>query len=208
MPSATPRSGGSTLRAVGRHDRADAPVEHVQLVDPADPAVARHGSLPLSTVHVRMTRPGTAPVGSRAERSGYPWGSLVASGAVVPFGTDALVELIDPARPRSRGHPGRCQLASAAVFCPDRAVARASPALGVHRRRPLAGDDCGRLTAGQRRLVVLAAAALEEPVAIGGPLAIARRAACSSMGGSSSTPECVSSYRFRRLDLLVGGNPR
>jgi len=63
------------------------------------------------------------------------------------------------------------------AFAPAQALSleRALRSACIDGARSAGEDDRGRLTAGQRAdVVVLAAAALEEPVAIGGPLATAR----------------------------------
>jgi hypothetical protein len=157
-------------------------VEHVQLVDPADlPRFARDGiAASVQPVHVRSDAAQARRLwGSRAERSGYPLRSLVASGAVVPFGTDAPVEPIDPwpglavavTRADASWPPGMQPFGPAEALSLVQALRSAC----IDGARSAGEDDRGRLTAGQRAdVVVLAAAALEEPVAIGGPLATAR----------------------------------
>lgn len=157
-------------------------VEHVQLVDPTDlPRFARDGiAASVQPVHIRSDAAQARRLwGSRAERSGYPWRSLVESGAVVPFGTDAPVEPIDP-------WPGLAVAVTRAdgswpagmrPFTPAQALSleRALRSACIDGPRSAGEEDRGRLTAGQRAdVVVLPAAALEEPVAIGGPLATAR----------------------------------
>jgi predicted amidohydrolase YtcJ len=153
-------------------------LEHVQLVDPPDLGRFAGAGIAASIqpIHLRADAgPARRAWGARAERSGYPWASLAASGALIPFGTDAPVEPWDP-------WPGlelavtrrdRSWAADAEPFGPseglslDRAVRGAclDPALS-------AGETTrGRLVAGHRAdIVVIPAAALREPVEPGGPL--------------------------------------
>ena len=74
-------------------------IEHVQLVHPADRERFGRAGIAASVqpVHLRSDA-GTArrTWGARADAFGYPLRSLVASGAVLAFGTDAPVEPIDP----------------------------------------------------------------------------------------------------------------
>jgi predicted amidohydrolase YtcJ len=157
-------------------------VEHVQLVDPADlPRFARSGiAASVQPVHLRSDAVQAARLwAERAERWGYPWRSLSHSGALVPFGTDAPVEPLDPwpgvaiavtrmdaSWPAGLGPFGpteRLELARAIrAACLDAALS--------------AGElNRGRLVAGQRAdVVVLPAAAMAEPVEPGGPLGTAR----------------------------------
>ena len=157
-------------------------IEHVQFLDPADRSrFARAGiAASIQPVHLRSDADAARRAwGGRAERSAYAWGSLAAAGALLGFGTDAPVEPFDPwpglaiamtRRDAGWDDPER-------PFGPDEAltldqVLRAAcvgPAL-------TAGElDRGRLTVGQRAdVVVLAAAALDEPAEPGGALATAR----------------------------------
>jgi predicted amidohydrolase YtcJ len=153
-------------------------VEHIQLIHPDDrPRFARDGiAASVQPIHLRAdARIARQTWGERAEARGYPLASLLDAGAVLAFGTDAPVETVDP-------WPGL-----------ETAVTRRSPdwrpgtrAFGPHEALPLdlalraaclggstvAGEpDRGRLTAGQRAdLAVIPAAALDEPVEVGGPL--------------------------------------
>jgi predicted amidohydrolase YtcJ len=117
--------------------------------------------------------------GPRAERNGYTWRSIIETGAVLAFGTDAPVESFDP-------WPG---LALAARR-EDPAWPAGTPAFGRHEALtvdqalraacvapPRSADDPdhGRLTVGQRAdVVVIPAASLLEPVEPGGALARTR----------------------------------
>jgi predicted amidohydrolase YtcJ len=157
-------------------------VEHVQLVDPAD--LHRFGRqrivASVQPVHLRTDAPIARRLwGTRAERSGYAWRSLLDAQAVVAFGTDAPVEPIDPwpglAMAVTRSHPSwpgeRTGFGPAERLSLDDVVRAACIAPAV-----AAGEsDRGRLTAGQRAdLIVLAAAAVAEPTEPDGALANAR----------------------------------
>ncbi len=98
--------------------------------------------------------------GERAERSGYPWRSLAESGALLPFGTDAPVEPIDPwpgiAIAVTRADPG--WPAGTGVFGAGEGLSLARALRAACLDGPLsAGEgDRGRLVAGHRAdLVVL-----------------------------------------------------
>jgi predicted amidohydrolase YtcJ len=157
-------------------------VEHVQLVDPADLGrFARHGiAASVQPVHLRTDAAQARHLwGERAERSGYPWRSLADSGALLPFGTDAPIEPIDP-------WPGLAIAvtradaswpAGTAPFGPDEALPLSRAIRAACLDAPLsAGEhDRGRLVAGHRAdIVVLPAGALGEPVEVGGPLGTVR----------------------------------
>ncbi len=157
-------------------------VEHVQLLDPADRGrFARTGiAASVQPIHLRADAAAARRLwGDRAEANGYPLRTLVDSGAVVAFGTDAPVEPIDP-------WPGLAM----AVTRSDAGWPPGAPPFGPHEALTLerairaacvgpavtAGEsDRGRLVPGQRAdLVVLPIAALTEPVEPGGALATAR----------------------------------
>jgi predicted amidohydrolase YtcJ len=158
-------------------------LEHVQLLHPDDrPRFARAGiAASIQPVHVRADAPIALRLwGDRAETRGYPMRSLVESGAVVAFGTDAPVEPIDP-------WPGL----SMAVTRIDGTWPEGIPPFGREERLTLeqtlraaclapaitAAEDTdrGRLTVGQRAdLIVIPAEALTNPVEPGGALATAR----------------------------------
>lgn len=153
-------------------------LEHVQLVDPADlPRFARSGiAASIQPIHLRSDAATAHRVwGERAERIGYPWASLVASGAVLPFGTDAPVEPWDPwpglEIAVTRRDPTWGE--DAPAFAPTEGLTldRALRAICVDGAVSAREADRGRLTPGQRAdLVVIEAAALAEPVEPGGPL--------------------------------------
>jgi predicted amidohydrolase YtcJ len=157
-------------------------VEHVQLLDPADrPRFAAGGiAASVQPVHLRSDATQARRLwGDRAERSGYAWASLAATGAVMAFGTDAPVEPFDPwpgialavTRSDPSWPPGFGGFGAREALSLERAL-RAACVDGAVSAGEL---DRGRLTVGQRAdVVVLPAAVLEEPVQPGGALATAR----------------------------------
>jgi len=157
-------------------------VEHVQLLDRAD--LKRFAAAGI-VASVQPSHLGTDAAqarllwGQRAERSGYTWGSIAATGAVLAFGTDAPVEPFDPwpgiALAVRREDPR--WPAGTPPFAPDEAlsVERALRAACVGPPTSAREADRGRLTAGQRAdIVVIPAASLAEPVEPGGALATTR----------------------------------
>lgn len=157
-------------------------VEHAQLVAEADvPRFAALGiAASMQPVHVRSDMAQARRLwGARGEERGYALGRLDATGAVLPFGTDAPVEPVDP-------WPGiACAVTRSAPGWPDGTPPYGpGNALGLWRAvrgacvdGPVsAGEaDRGRLVPGQRAdLVVLPAAAVEEPVVVDGALWHAR----------------------------------
>ena len=158
-------------------------VEHAQLV--ADDDVARFAALAIAAsvqpVHLRsdVDKARALWAGDRAERRAFPLAALASTGAVVAFGTDAPVEPLDPwpgiacavTRSAPSWPPGTAPLGPSQALSLWRAI-RATcldPAIS-------AGElDRGRLVAGHRAdIVVLPAAAIEEPVEPGGALWNAR----------------------------------
>jgi predicted amidohydrolase YtcJ len=157
-------------------------VEHAQLI--ADEDVPRFAALGVAAsvqpIHVRSDAAKARHLwGPRGEARGYPFGVLAASGAVLPFGTDAPVEPPDP-------WPG--------IACAVTRVAPTWPAgmapFGRHQAMDLwravraacvdpatsAGQhDRGRLVPGATAdLIVVPAAAVDERVEVGGALWSAR----------------------------------
>lgn len=169
--------------APGAHDHALMPrIEHVQMLHPDDrPRFAASGiAASIQPVHLGTDAAQARRLwGARAEVEGYAWGSLAATGAVVAFGTDAPVESFDPwpglalaVRREDARWP-----AGTPVYAPDESLTldRALRAGCVDPARSARETDRGRLTVGQRAdVVVIAAAAIDEPVTPGGPLATAR----------------------------------
>jgi predicted amidohydrolase YtcJ len=157
-------------------------VEHVQLLDPADlPRFAAAGIV----ASVQPVHLGTDALqarrlwGDRAERIGYTWGSLAATGAVMAFGTDAPVESFDPwpgialavRREDPRWPAGTPPFAPTEALSLDRALRAACVDPAVSARE----HDRGRLTVGQRAdVAIIPAAAIDDPVEPGGALATAR----------------------------------
>ncbi len=157
-------------------------LEHVQLLHPDDrPRFARAGiAASIQPVHVRADASiARALWGERAETRGYPMRSLIESGAVVAFGTDAPVEPIDP-------WPGLSMAvtrvdgswpAGSEPFGPDERVTleQALRAACIAPAVTAAETDRGRLVPGQRAdLVVIPLEALTNPIEPGGALATAR----------------------------------
>jgi predicted amidohydrolase YtcJ len=157
-------------------------VEHAQLVTADDvPRFAALGvAASVQPVHLRTDADTERRLwGERADARSFPLAALTAAGAVVAFGTDAPVEPVDP-------WPGlACAVTRAAPSWPA-----GTPPLGPANALPLwravraacvdpaitaREADRGRLVAGQRAdLVVLPAAAVAEPVEVGGALWYAR----------------------------------
>jgi len=157
-------------------------IEHVQLLDPADRGRFAAAGIAAS---VQPSHMGTDAAqarllwGSRAERNGYAWGSIAATGAVLAFGTDAPIEPFDPwpgiALAVRREDPR--WPAGTPPFAPGEAlsVERALRAACVDPPGSAREMDRGRLTVGQRAdVVVIPAASLAEPVEPGGALATTR----------------------------------
>lgn len=157
-------------------------LEHVQLLDPADRAsfVAAGIAASVQPVHLGSDAAQARKLwGARAETSGYTWSSIAATGAVMPFGTDAPVEPFDPwpgialavTREDPRWPAGTPAFGPGEALSLDRALRAACIDPAVSAREP----DRGRLVVGQRAdLVALPAAALQQPVQPGGALATAR----------------------------------
>jgi predicted amidohydrolase YtcJ len=157
-------------------------VEHTQLVHPDD--VPRFASLgvaaSLQPVHLRADAAKARRLwGDRADARAFAIGDLDRAGAVIAFGTDAPVEPVDPwpglacaVTRAARDWPaGTAPLGPAQALPLWRAIRAAcvDPALSAGER------DRGRLVAGCRAdVVVLPAAAVTEPVEVGGSLWAAR----------------------------------
>ena len=157
-------------------------IEHVQLLDAADRGRFAAGGIAASVQPSHLgsdTAQARMLWGTRAERHGYAWASIAATGAVLAIGTDAPVEPFDPwpgialavRREDPRWAPGT------APFAPDEALGidRALRAACVDPPTSAREADRGRLTVGQRAdLAVIPATALLEPVEPGGALARTR----------------------------------
>lgn len=157
-------------------------LEHVQLLDPADRGsfVAAGIAASVQPAHLGSDAVQARRLwGGRAERSGYTWASIAATGAVLAFGTDAPVESFNPwpgiALAVRREDPR--WPAGTPPFAPDEALRldRALRAACVDPAISAREHDRGRLTVGQRAdLAVIPTAALREPVEPGGALASTR----------------------------------
>jgi predicted amidohydrolase YtcJ len=174
-----------TILAPGAREQPLMPrIEHVQMLHPDDrPRFAAAGiAASVQPVHLGSDAITARKLwGARAEAEAYTWRSIADTGAVMAFGTDAPVEPIDPwpglALAACRDDPR--WPAGTPTFAPDEALTldRALRANCVDPAVSARETDRGRLTPGQRAdVVVLPAAALDEPVEPGGALATARPA--------------------------------
>jgi hypothetical protein len=157
-------------------------VEHVQLI--ADSDVPRFAALGIAAsvqpIHVRSDAAKARRLwGPRAEERAYAFAALAQTGAVLPAGTDAPVEPVDPwpgiACAVTRSAPS--WPAGTPPFGPANALAlwRAIRASCVDPATSAGEGDRGRLTRGHRAdMVVIPAAAVAEPVESGGALWNAR----------------------------------
>jgi predicted amidohydrolase YtcJ len=157
-------------------------LEHVQLLHPDDRGRFAAAGIAASVqpIHLRADAAVARRLwGERAEANGYPLRTIVDSGAVLTFGTDAPVEPIDPWPGLSMAVTRRDASwpADVPAFGPQEAITleRAIRAACVAPAATAGERDRGRLVPGQRAdLVVVPIAALTEPVEPGGALATAR----------------------------------
>jgi hypothetical protein len=157
-------------------------VEHAQLVAGSDiPRFAALGiAASMQPVHVRSDAEKARRLwGPRAEARGYALAAIAATGAVVPTGTDAPVEPVDPwpgiACAVTRSAPSWA--AGTPAFGPANGLDlwRAIRSACVDPAVSAGETDRGRLVAGHRAdIVVLPAAAVAEPVEVDGALWHAR----------------------------------
>jgi predicted amidohydrolase YtcJ len=157
-------------------------VEHAQLVSEAD--IPRFEALGIAAsvqpIHVRSDAEKARRLwGPRAEERGYALAALDVTGALIPFGTDAPVEPVDPwpgvACAVTRAAPD--WPAGTAPFGPRNGLSlwRAIRAQCLDAPRSAGERDRGRLVPGCRAdLVVIPAAAVAEPVEVDGALWHAR----------------------------------
>lgn len=159
-------------------------IEHVQMLHPDDRGrFARDGiAASVQPVHLGSDAVTARRLwGDRAETEAYTWRAIAETGAVMPFGTDAPVEPIDPWPGLAlavRREDGRWPRGTP-PYAPDQALTldRALRANCVDPAVSAREMDRGRLTVGQRAdIVVLPAVVLDTPVEPGGPLATARPA--------------------------------
>jgi predicted amidohydrolase YtcJ len=157
-------------------------IEHVQMLHAADRGRFAKAGIAASVqpVHLGSDAAQARKLwGSRAESSSYTWKAIADTGAVMPFGTDAPVESYDPwpglalavRREDPRWPAGTPVFAADQSLTLDRALRAACVDPAVSAREL----DRGRLTVGQRAdIVVINAAAIDEPVTPGGPLSTTR----------------------------------
>jgi predicted amidohydrolase YtcJ len=157
-------------------------IEHVQMLDPADRGRFAAAGIAASVqpVHLGSDAAQARKLwGDRAESTAYTWKSIADTGAVMAFGTDAPVESYDPwpglalavHREDPRWSAGTPVFAEEQSLPLDRALRAACIDPAVSARE----TDRGRLTVGQRAdVVVIPAAAIDEPVTPGGPLSTTR----------------------------------
>ena len=130
-------------------------VEHVQLLHPADRGRFVAGGIAASVQPVHLGSDAAQARrlwGARAEARGYTWASIAATGAVLPFGTDAPVESFDPwpgialavRREDPRWPAGTPPFGPDEALTPGRALRAACVDPAVSAGEP----DRGRLTVG------------------------------------------------------------
>ena len=157
-------------------------IEHVQMLHPDDrPRFASAGiAASVQPVHLGSDAIQARRLwGDRAEAEAYTWKSIADTGAVMAFGTDAPVESYDPwpglalaVRREDARWP-----AGTPPYAPDQAltIERALRAQCIDPALSARETDRGRLTVGQRAdIVVILAAAIDEPVTPGGVLSTTR----------------------------------
>jgi predicted amidohydrolase YtcJ len=157
-------------------------VEHVQMLHSDDRARFAAAGIAASVQPVHLGSDALTAWklwGERAEAEAYTWKSIADTGAVMPFGTDAPVESYDPwpglalavRRDDPRWPGGTPTYAPEQSLTLDRALRANCIDAPVSARE----TDRGRLTVGQRAdVVVIPAAAIDEPVTPGGPLSTTR----------------------------------
>jgi hypothetical protein len=144
-------------------------VEHAQLIDPADMPRFVAAGIPASVQPGHLLSDARAMRTSWGARSAYafPLATLAASGALLPFGTDAPVESADPwpglAAAVTRRGPG---WADADVFQPEQAIGLDRALRGACLDGPRSAhlSDQGHLDVGARAdLLVVPATIFDEP---------------------------------------------
>jgi len=167
-------------------------IEHVQMLHPDDRPRFAAAGIAAAGIAAAGIAASVQPVhlgsdamqawrlwGDRAEAEGYTWKSIADTGAVMAFGTDAPVESYDPwsglALAVRREDPR--WPAGTPVYAPEQALTldRALRAQCIDAAVSARELDRGRLTVGQRAdVVVIPAAAVDEPVTPGGVLSTTR----------------------------------
>ncbi|MEO7664211.1 MAG: amidohydrolase, partial [Candidatus Limnocylindrales bacterium] len=145
-------------------------LEHVQLLQPDDLVRLAPLGIAASVQPVHLREDATTARrdwGERAETWGYAWRSILESGAVLAFGTDAPVEPIDPwpgiAMSVLRKDPGWG--IEAEPFGPDEALTleQALRAATVGPATTAREPDRGRLVVGSRADLIVLPATPQEP---------------------------------------------
>jgi predicted amidohydrolase YtcJ len=144
-------------------------MEHAQLIDPAD--VRRFGELAVAAsvqpVHLRSDAAPQRVAWAERTHNSFPLAGLVGGGALIPFGTDAPVEPVDPwpgiAVAVARRDPSR---PTEEPTGPDHAIdlSRAVRAACLDPAQVARQPELGRLVPGCRAdLIVMPAAGFGEP---------------------------------------------
>ena len=178
---ATVRSALDALTPVAGMTAVPNRIEHLQFVDPSDVGRFRDLGVVASVqpIHLRGdARWARAGLGDRAERIGYAWRSVAGRGGMLAFGADAPYEDVDPwpglAIAVTRADPS---WPKGDTFGANEAVTL-EMAIRAHCLHPaLAGGERerGRLTSGYwADLMVVPAAAIDEPTGAGGALSTTR----------------------------------
>jgi predicted amidohydrolase YtcJ len=175
------RAALDALAPVASRTTVRARVEHLQFVDPAD--VDRFAGLgivaSIQPIHLRGdARWARTGLGDRAERVGYAWRTIADTGALLAIGADAPYEEVDPwpglAMAVTRSDP---TWAVGDVFGADEALPLDLALRAACVGPPLtAGEaDRGRIAPGYwADLMVVPAAAIDEPTRPGGALSTVR----------------------------------
>lgn len=145
-------------------------VEHAQLVQPEDQP--RFGALGVAAsvqpVHLRSDAAPARQAWGERSRHAFPLAGLLAAGALIPFGTDAPVEPVDPWPGISVAVCRRDPFQAAdEPLGPEQAISLSRALRAACLDPPLSAGErrIGRLTTGYRAdLVVVPADGLREPV--------------------------------------------
>jgi predicted amidohydrolase YtcJ len=187
---ATVRSALDALTPVVGMTTVPNRIEQLQFVDPSDVGRFRDLGVVASVqpIHLRGdARWARAGLGDRAERIGYAWRTVARQGGLLAFGADAPYEDVDPwpglAIAVTRADPS---WPTADTFGAHEAITL-EMAIRAHCLHPAlaAGEhDRGRLEPGYwADLMVVPAAAIDEPTVAGGALSTARPRLVIEEGG-------------------------